>query len=255
MTNLFDLTGKVAIVTGSSRGIGRASAEALAAHGAKVVISSRKQDACDEVANAIDAAHGKGAALAVAANISNKAALEHLVAETRRVFGRIDILVGNAASNPYYGPLAGIADDQFRKILDNNILSNHWLIQLVAPEMIERREGSIIIVSSIGGLRGSPVIGAYNVSKAADFQLARNYAVEYGPHNVRVNCIAPGLIKTDFARALWEDPERTAATNRTTPLRRIGEPHEIAGAVVFLASPAAAFMTGQAMVIDGGVTI
>ena len=255
MTNLFDLSGKVAIVTGSSRGIGKASAEALAAHGAKVVISSRKQDACDAVAAAINAEHGAGTALAVAANISDKSALEQLVADTRRAFGRIDILVGNAASNPYYGPLAGIADDQFRKILDNNILSNHWLIQLVAPEMIERRDGSIIIISSIGGLRGSPVIGAYNVSKAADFQLARNYAVEFGPHNVRVNCIAPGLIKTDFARALWENPDRIAATNNSTPLRRIGEPHEIAGAVVYLASPAAAFMTGQAMVIDGGVTI
>ena len=255
MKHLFDLTGKVAIVTGSSKGIGRASAQALAAHGAKVVISSRKQDACDDVAAAINAEHGEGTAIAVAANISDKAALEHLVAETRATFGRIDILVGNAASNPYYGPLAGIADEQFRKILDNNILSNHWLIQLVAPEMIERREGSIIIVSSIGGLRGSLTIGAYNVSKAADFQLARNYAVEYGPHNVRVNCIAPGLVKTDFARALWEDPARIAASNQSTPLRRIGEPHEIAGAVVYLASAASAFMTGQAMVIDGGVTI
>ena len=255
MKNLFDLTGKVAIVTGSSRGIGKASAEALAAHGAKVVISSRKQDACDEVAAAINAEHGDGTAIAIAASISDKAALERLVVETRSAFGRIDILVCNAASNPYYGPLAGIEDDQFRKILDNNVLSNHWLIQQVAPEMCERKDGTIIIVSSIGGLRGSPVIGAYNVSKAADFQLARNYAVEYGPDNVRVNCIAPGLIRTDFARALWEDPEREKQTNRSTPLRRIGEPHEIAGAVVYLASPAAAFMTGQAMVIDGGVTI
>ena len=255
MKNLFDLTGKVAIVTGSSRGIGKASAEALAAHGAKVVISSRKQDACDEVAAAINAEHGDGTAIAIAASISDKTALERLVAETRTAFGRIDILVCNAASNPYYGPLAGIEDDQFRKILDNNVLSNHWLIQQVAPEMCERKDGAIIIVSSIGGIRGSPVIGAYNVSKAADFQLARNYAVEYGPDNVRVNCIAPGLIRTDFARALWEDPEREKQTNRSTPLRRIGEPHEIAGAVVYLASPAAAFMTGQAMVIDGGVTI
>lgn len=255
MKNLFDLTGKVAIVTGSSRGIGKASAEALAAHGAKVVISSRKQDACDEVAAAINAEHGDGTAIAIAASISDKTALERLVVETRAAFGRIDILVCNAASNPYYGPLAGIEDDQFRKILDNNVLSNHWLIQQVAPEMCERKDGAIIIVSSIGGLRGSPVIGAYNVSKAADFQLARNYAVEYGPDNVRVNCIAPGLIRTDFARALWEDPEREKQTNRSTPLRRIGEPHEIAGAVVYLASPAAAFMTGQAMVIDGGVTI
>ena len=255
MTYLFDLTGKVAIVTGSTRGIGRASAEALAAHGAKVVFSSRKQDACDEVAAEINARFGGGTALAVAANISEKAALERLVEETRRTFGRIDVLICNAASNPYYGPLEGIADEQFRKILDNNILSNHWLIQMVAPEMRARREGSIVIVSSIGGLRGSPVIGAYNVSKAADFQLARNYAVEFGPDNVRVNCIAPGLVRTDFARALWEDPERIKVTNATTPLRRIGEPEEIAGAVVYLASKASAFMTGQAMVIDGGVTI
>jgi len=255
MSGLFDLTGKVAIVTGSSRGIGKASAEALADAGARVVISSRKQDACDEVAAEINARHGEGTALAVAASISDKEALRHLVEETRCVFGRVDVLVCNAASNPYYGPLEGIADDQFRKILDNNILSNHWLIQMVAPEMRERREGSIVIISSIGGLRGSPVIGAYNVSKAADLQLARNYAVEFGPDNVRVNCIAPGLIKTDFARALWEDPERAKATNATTPLRRIGEPEEIAGAVVYLASRASAFMTGQAMVIDGGVTI
>ncbi|WP_137863973.1 MULTISPECIES: SDR family oxidoreductase [unclassified Sphingomonas] len=255
MSGLFDLTGKVAIVTGSSRGIGKASVEALAAHGAKVVISSRKQDACDAVAAELNARHGAGTALAMAASISDKDALRHLVEETRRIFGQIDVLVCNAASNPYYGPLEGIADDQFRKILDNNILSNHWLIQLVAPEMRARREGSIVIVSSIGGLRGSSVIGAYNVSKAADLQLARNYAVELGPDNVRVNCIAPGLIRTDFARALWEDPERARATNATTPLRRIGEPEEIAGAVVYLASRASAFMTGQAMVIDGGVTI
>ena len=169
--------------------------------------------------------------------------------------GQIDVLVCNAASNPYYGPLADIADDQFRKILDNNVLSNHWLIQIAAPAMRERRDGSIVIVSSIGGLRGSDVIGAYNVSKAADFQLARNYAVEYGPDNVRVNCIAPGLIRTDFARALWEDPETERRSTRGAPLRRIGEPHEIAGAVVYLASPASAFMTGQAMVVDGGATI
>ncbi|MCH4892531.1 glucose 1-dehydrogenase [Sphingomonas sp. SFZ2018-12] len=255
MTHLFDLTGKVAIITGSSRGIGKASAEALAAHGAKVVISSRNQDACDTVAADLNAKHGKGSAIAVAASLSHKAALANLVDQTRATFGRIDVLVCNAASNPYYGPLAGIEDEQFRKILDNNILANHWLIQLVAPEMIERRDGSIVIVSSIGGLRGDGMIGAYNVSKAADFQLARNYAVEYGPHNVRVNCIAPGLVKTDFARALWEDPKRIAATNSRTPLRRIGEPEDIAGAVVYLASPASAFMTGQAMVIDGGVTI
>ena len=251
----FVLTGQVAIVTGSSRGIGLASARELAGHGAKVVISSRKQDACDTVAAELNAQHGDGTAIAIAASISDKAALQRLVDETRARFGRIDILVCNAASNPYYGPQAGIADDQFRKILDNNIVSNHWLIQMVAPEMLERRSGSIIIISSIGGLRGSPVIGAYCISKAADMQLARNLAVEFGPSNVRVNCIAPGLIKTDFARALWEDPDRIEAANTRVPLRRIGEPEEIAGAVVFLASQASAFMTGQTMVIDGGVTI
>ena len=255
MTDLFDLSGKVAIVTGSSRGIGRASAEALARAGARVVISSRKQDACEEVAAAINAECGAGTAIAVAASISDKAALARLVEETRAAFGRIDVLVCNAASNPHYGPLAEISDEQFRKVLDNNILSNHWLIQLVSTEMRERREGSIVIVSSIGGLRGSPNIGAYNVSKAADFQLARNYAVEFGPDNVRVNCVAPGLIRTDFARALWEDPVRIRAANESVPLRRIGEPEEIAGAVVFLASRASAFMTGQAVVVDGGATI
>ena len=251
----FDLTGKVVVITGSSRGIGKASAIACAEQGAKVVISSRKQDACDTVAAEIDARFGEGTAIAVAANISDKAGLQNLVDRTRAAFGRIDVLVCNAASNPYYGPQEGIADDQFRKILDNNIVSNHWLISMVAPEMRERGDGSIIIISSIGGLRGSPVIGAYCISKAADMQLARNLAVEYGPHNVRVNCIAPGLIKTDFARALWEDEAAAAKRNQTTPLRRIGEPHEIAGAVVFLAATASSFMTGQTIVIDGGVTI
>ena len=253
--SLFDLTGKVVLITGSSRGIGLASAIACAEQGAKVVISSRKQDACDTAAADINARFGEGTAIAVAANISDKAGLQALVDATRTAFGRIDCLVCNAASNPYYGPQEGIADEQFRKILDNNIVSNHWLISMVAPEMKERGEGSIVIVSSIGGLRGSTVIGAYCISKAADMQLARNLAHDYGPHGLRVNCIAPGLIKTDFAKALWEDEAAVTKRNRTTPLRRIGEPEEIAGAVVYLASQASAFMTGQTLVIDGGVTI
>jgi NAD(P)-dependent dehydrogenase (short-subunit alcohol dehydrogenase family) len=252
--HLFDLTGKVAIVTGSSRGIGRAIAEALAHHGAKVVISSRKAEACQEVADAINAQH-PGAAIVIPASISSKDALQNLVDETRRQLGRIDVLVCNAASNPYYGPMAGISDDQFRKILDNNVIANHWLIQMVAGEMLERGEGSIIIVSSIGGLKASGVLGAYNISKAADFQLARNLAAEFGPRQVRVNCIAPGLIRTDFARALWENPQTLAAVTMHTPMQRIGEPGEIAGAAVFLASPASTFMTGQAIVVDGGATV
>ncbi|MBL8331603.1 MAG: SDR family oxidoreductase [Rubrivivax sp.] len=252
---LFDLSGQVAIVTGSSRGIGRAIAERLAEHGARVVISSRKQDACDAVAAAINQRHGAGRAVAIAASISSKDALQQLVQRTRDEVGPIDILVCNAASNPYYGPLAGISDDQFRKILDNNVLSTHWLCQMCSPQMIERRSGSIIIVSSVGGLRGNAIIGAYNVSKAADFQLARNLAHEYGPHGVRVNCIAPGLIKTDFARALWENPETLERATKNVPLRRIGEPDEIAGAAVYLASRASSFTTGQVVVCDGGATI
>jgi len=253
--DLFDLTGKVAIVTGSSRGIGCAIANALAAAGARVVISSRKQEACEAVAAAINHTSGQGRAIAIAASISSKPALQTLVEQTRAAFGRIDILVCNAASNPYYGPMAGISDDQFRKVFENNVLANHWLSSMVAPEMADRRDGSIIIVSSIGGLIGSDVIGAYNISKAADFQLVRNLAVEYGRHNIRENAIAPGVIRPDFAKALYEDPQAEAALNRATPLGRIGEAAEIAGAAVFLASKAAAYITGQSIVIDGGATI
>lgn len=252
---LFDLTGKVAIITGSSRGIGRAIAEAYAAAGATVVISSRKQPACEAVADAINAGHGEGRAIAIAASISDKAALEALVTETHQRLGQIDLLVCNAAANPYYGPMAGITDDQFRKIFDNNVLANHWLITMVAPEMIARKDGAIIIISSIGGLIGSDVIGAYNLSKAADFQLVRNLAVEFGPHNVRVNAIAPGVIRTDFAKALWEDPAAEARLKSATPLGRIGEPEEIAGTAVFLGSKAGAYITGQSIVVDGGSTI
>jgi NAD(P)-dependent dehydrogenase (short-subunit alcohol dehydrogenase family) len=253
--SLFDLTGKVAVVTGSSRGIGRAIAHRLAEHGAKVVISSRKKEACEAVVKEIEAKYGPASAIAIPANISSKDDLGHLAEAAAAHFGDIDVLVCNAASNPYYGALAGISDDQFRKILDNNIIANHWLISFVAPRMIARKSGSIIIVSSVGGLKASTTIGAYNISKAADFQLARNLAAEFGPHNVRVNCIAPGLIRTDFARALWENPANLKTYNERTPLGRIGEPDEIAGAAVFLASPASAFMTGQAIVVDGGATI
>lgn len=255
MNSLFDLTGKVAVVTGSSKGIGKAIAEEFANQGAKVVISSRKGDACQAVADEINARHGEGTALSVPANISSKEMLEAMIAKTMDAFGRIDILVCNAASNPYYGSLDGISDEQFRKILDNNILSNHWLIQMVLPQMRERRDGAIIVVSSIGGLKGSPDIGAYNISKAADLQLVRNYAVENGPHNIRINAIAPGVVKTDFARALWDNPSVREERVSKTPLRRLGEPRDIAGAAVFLAGEAAAWMTGQMIVLDGGVTI
>ena len=253
--SLFDLTGKVALITGSSRGIGRAIAEELAAHGAKVVISSRKQDVCDEVAATIEAEYGAGSAIAIAASISDKAQLEDLFARTKQELGPVDILICNAATNPYYGPMDGIADDQFRKIFDNNVLSNHWLMQFALPDMRARGDGAIVVVSSIGGLRASTTIGAYGVSKAADLQLVRNAAAENGEHGVRINAIAPGRVKTDFAKALWDNPKALAAIEARLPMRRIGEPRDIAGAAVYLASPAARWITGQTIVIDGGATI
>jgi NAD(P)-dependent dehydrogenase (short-subunit alcohol dehydrogenase family) len=252
-STLFDLTGKVAVITGSTRGIGRAIAEEMARAGAKVVISSRKADVCEDVAASI---RSEGYdAIPIACNISKKEELENLVAETRKAYGKIDVLVCNAALNPYYGPMAGASDEVFTKIMAVNIQSNLWLCNMVLPEMAERKDGSVIIVSSIGGLKGSTVLGLYCISKAADFQLVRNLAVEWGEHNIRVNAIAPGLVKTDFAKALWDNPETLAKVEAGTPLRRIGESVDIAGAAVFLGSQAGAWMTGQQIVIDGGVTI
>lgn len=255
--NLFDLSGKVALITGSSKGIGRAIAEEMARHGARVVISSRKADNCTAVAAAINAecATGSGGAVAIPANISTREEIERLVAETRRQLGRIDIVVCNAAVNPAYGPMSELPDTAFEKILHVNILSNHWLIQQVLPEMIERRDGAVIIVSSIGGLRASTTLGAYCISKAADLQLVRNLALENGRHNIRVNAISPGLVRTDFARALWENPEYLASHTERDALQRIAEPRELAGIAVYLASAAASFTTGQNFVIDGGATI
>lgn len=250
-TSLFDLTGQVVVVTGASRGIGRAIAERMAQQGARVVVSSRKIDACQEVVDGIVARGGE--AFAQACNIGRKPELQALVDATLARWGRIDTLVCNAAVNPYFGPAIEMPDEAFDKIMASNVRSNLWLANMVMPGMAERGGGSVVIISSIGGLRGSPVLGAYAISKAADMQLARNIAVEWGPRNVRANCIAPGLVRTDFARALWENPEIYRKRTRDTPLQRIGEPDEIAGAAVFLASRGGSFMTGQTIVIDGGI--
>ncbi|HEV2653268.1 MAG TPA: SDR family oxidoreductase [Rhizomicrobium sp.] len=250
--NLFDLSGKVALITGSTKGIGEAVAHRMAEHGAKVVISSRKADACEKVAADINKERGAKVAVPIPANINYKEQLQHLVDETHKQLGKIDILVCNAALNPAYGPMSSISDDAFDKILGANIKSNHWLAQMVLPDMTEKKDGAIIIVSSIGGYRGSTVIGTYCISKAADLQLARNLALENGPNNIRVNCIAPGLVKTDFAKALWDTPEGEKRASSGTPLRRLGEPDDIAGAAVFLASKAGSWMTGQSIVVDGG---
>ena len=254
---LFDLGGKVAVVTGSTKGIGEAIAHRFAEHGARVVVSSRKADACERVTADINVRWGQGkeVAFAIPCNINLKEQLEQLVAKTHAKWGKVDVLVCNAAVNPVFGSMSQMTDEAFDKIMGSNVRSNHQLCNMVIPEMVARKDGSIIIVSSIGGLRGSRELGAYAISKAADFQLARNIAVEFGVHNVRANCIAPGLIKTDFAKALWNNPQILQRSTSTSPLKRIGEPDEIAGAAVFLASKAAAFMTGQTIVVDGGVTI
>ena len=255
---MFDMSGKNAVVTGSSKGIGRAIAVELARHGANVVISSRKADGCQLVADEINEMLGADApnrAIVIPAHIGDKEALQALVDETHAQLGQIDVLVCNAAVNPFYGPSKDIPDGAFEKIMQCNVLSNHWLCHMVLPEMEARGDGSIIIVSSIGGLHASTVIGTYNISKAADFQMVRNLAAEYGPKGIRVNAIAPGLIRTDFARALWENPTTLERVTSTVPLRRIGEPEELAGVAVFLASKAGSYSTGQNWVVDGGSTI
>jgi len=254
---MFDLSGKTAIITGATRGIGRAIAEQMALHGARVVVSSRTATACDETAGQINQMvdDGPGEAMAIACNISHKEQLQALVDQTMAAWGRIDILVCNAASNVHHGPSATISDEAFSKIIDTNLKSTHWLCHMVLPDMVSRKSGAIIVISSIAGLRGSEALGTYGVSKAGEMALVRNIAVEYGPHNIRANTIAPGLIRTDFAKALWENPEFLNRRLQQTPLRRIGEPVDIAGAALFLASDASTFMTGQVLVVDGGVTI
>ena len=250
---LFDLKGRVALVTGSTRGIGKSIAEELARAGARVSVSSRKVEACEQAR--ADLAEQGFEVMAQPCNVSRKEDLQALVDATRRKWGAVDIVVSNAASNPYYGPLTGIPDEAFDKIIGNNVKSVLWLAGMTLEGMAQRGGGSFIVVGSIGGLVANTVIGAYGISKAADHHLVRNLAAEWGPKDVRVNAIAPGLIKTEFARALWEDEMRAAERIQATPLRRLGEPRDIGGIAVFLASEAAAFITGQCIVADGGVTI
>ncbi|MCP5153160.1 MAG: SDR family oxidoreductase [Ectothiorhodospiraceae bacterium] len=250
---LFDLTGKVALVTGSSRGIGRAVAEALAAAGARVVVSSRKPAACEAVAESIRAAGGE--ATAIACNVSRDDELRALVADVEVVYGVPDVVVANAAVNVHFGPMLDVDDAAYTKIMDTNVRATLHLAQLTIPSMAEHGGGSFVVVASIAGLKGTARIGTYAVSKAALMQLARNLALEWGRKGVRVNCVAPGLVRTDFARALWEDEAQHARAVRAYPIGRLGEPEDVAGAVLFLAAPAGAWITGQTLVVDGGTTI
>lgn len=250
---LFDMTGKVALITGSTKGIGRAIAEQMAKCGAKVVISSRKADACEQVANELKAAGYE--ALAVPCHVGRKEDLQHLVDCTLAAWGQIDVLVCNAATNPIYGPSSEVSDEAFERIMTTNVQGTFWLCNRVLPHMAERGQGAVVMLSSIAGLRGNTVIGTYGVSKAAEAALARNLAVEWGPKGIRVNSIAPGLVRTDFARALLEDEVRLKQAQERTPLRRVGEPIDIAGLAVFLSTPASAYITGQVIVADGGETV
>ena len=250
---LFDLTGQVAVITGASKGIGRAIAERMAEAGAKVVVSSRKIDACQEVVEGIRAKGGD--ATAIACNVTHIEQLESLIEKSLKAYGHLDCLVGNAAVNPHYGPMTTIDEGAFEKIMNCNVRANLWLSRLVIPQMVERKGGTIILISSIAGIKGTDDIGTYGMSKAADMAMARNLAVRWGEHGIRVNTIAPGLIKTDFAKALWEDPARRASVEAQYPLRRIGEPDDIAGTAIFLAADAGRYITGQTIVVDGGSTI
>ena len=253
--SLFNLKNKSILITGSSKGIGKAIAYQCAEHGAKVIISSRKLDICEQTAEEINTKLGSEVAYAIPANISDDDQLENLVNETRKKIGKIDVLICNAATNPFMGSMLDMPIEKFDKVMHNNIRSNQILCNLVLPEMISNEDGSIIIISSIAAIKGSPILGAYNISKAADVMIVKNIAAEFGHKNIRANSIAPGLIKTDFAKALWENPDILKTVLSSTPMQRIGVPDEIAGVAVMLASEAGNYINGQTIVVDGGTTI
>jgi NAD(P)-dependent dehydrogenase (short-subunit alcohol dehydrogenase family) len=254
-TQLFDLSGKVALLTGASKGMGRAMAAGLAEHGARVMLSSRKLDQCQAAADEINARCGAQRAFAVACNAGYKEQLQALVEATHATLGRIDILVGNAGINPFYGPMSKIPDEAYDKIMSTNVKANHWLVQMVAPDMVAKGSGSIMLTSSTGAFAPSLVLGTYNISKLAVIALVRNLAAELGPNGVRVNAICPGLIKTDFAQALWDNPEAEQRANQQIPLRRLGEADDLKGLAVFLAADSSSYVTGQALTVCGGANM
>lgn len=255
MSGLFDLSGKIALLTGASKGMGLAMAQALAEHGATVVISARKQEQLDIAADKINQACGSKKAIAIAANAGSKSELSILVDKARNQAGPIDIVIGNAGVNPYFGPTSEISDAAYEKTLKTNVQSNLWLTQLVADDMVKKGKGSLMFTSSIGAFKPSETLGTYNMSKLALIGLVRNLAAEYGPKGLRFNAICPGLIRTDFARELWENPEVKTKIEREIPLRRLGEADDIKGLAIFLASDASQYMTGQALTVCGGSTM
>ncbi|MCU0449897.1 MAG: glucose 1-dehydrogenase [Bernardetiaceae bacterium] len=249
----FDLTGKVAIVTGASKGIGQAMAQIFAEAGAKVVVSSRKQSAVDEVANELQAAGYQ--ATGVACHVGEATQRQALVQRTVELYGGVDVLVNNAATNPVYGPVLATDDSAFDKIMDVNVKAAFDLGKLVYPHMQARGGGSIINISSIGGLMPEPGLGIYSVSKAALVMLTKVMAKEWGAAGIRANVICPGLIQTKFSQALWENEDLLTRSVRKLPLPRIGQPDDLAGIALFLASSAAAYTTGAVFSVDGGYII
>lgn len=252
MSKLFDLTGRVAVLTGASKGMGLAMATELADHGATVVISSRKQDQLDQAADQINQTVGADRAIGVACNVGSKEQLHTLVDTARSRAGPIDIVVGNAGVNPYYGPTSEISDEAYQKTMNTNVMSNLWLAKMAVPDMIEKGRGSMMFTSSIGAFSSSAMLGTYGMSKLALIGLVRNLAEEFGPSGVRCNAICPGLVRTDFARELWDNPETEKRINTKIPLRRLGEPDDFKGVATFLASDASRYMTGQALTVCGG---
>ena len=253
MTSPFDVSGKVALVTGASRGIGQAIAARFVEAGMKVVVSSRKQDALDQVAAELRAKGGE--VLAVAAHNGDKAALNALVARAAAEFGGIDVLINNAATNPHFGPVLDAADSMWQKTFEVNIMGAFWLMQAAVPHMKARGGGKIVNITSVNGLRPGTMQGVYSATKAALINLTQTLAMELAGDNIQVNAIAPGLVKTKFAEALWSNDAIMEGVIARMPSKRIGEPDEIAGMALYLASPASSYTTGQVMVVDGGITI
>ena len=252
MFPLFDLSGKTAVLTGASKGMGLAMATALAEHGARVVISARNQDQLETAAQTINSLCGKDMAIPIVANAGQRDALENLVETARSRAGSIDIVIGNAGVNPHFGPTSEISDAAYQKTMTTNVQSNLWLAQLTVPDMVKKGAGSVIFTASVAALKPSEQLGTYGMSKLALIGLTRNLAQEFGPHGVRFNAICPGLIRTDFARELWENPKVEDRIQQQIPLRRLGEADDLKGLAVFLASDASRYMTGQALTVCGG---
>ena len=255
MTKLFNLENKNVLLTGASKGMGLSMAKGLVNHGANVVISSRKLDQCEKAAKTINDSVDQEKAFAYSCNASSKDELNALVDFSMSKLGSITTLVCNAGVNSFFGSMSEIDDESYDKTMNTNVKSNHWLINMVSPSMKESGGGSIMITSSIAAFDASETLGTYSISKLAVLGLVRNYASELGPSNIRVNAICPGLVKKDFSKLLWENPDAEKATSQRMPLRRLGEADDFKGVAVFLASDESSFMTGQALTICGGASM